>query len=72
MNRRVWGGKYEITNKNDNYAILECSYCCPYCREEICTLLTVYSVGFDLLEKGNFYEPLTCTYCGKEADVLFG
>ncbi|EOR19807.1 hypothetical protein [Clostridium sartagoforme] len=71
MNRRVWGGKYNVQSKNDYSAIVECTYCCPYCGEATGSILTIYSEGFDLLDKGGFYEPLNCGYCSKSADVFF-
>ena len=72
MSRRVWGGRYEILQKNDNFAIIECVYTCPYCGEETGAYLTIYPDAYDLIENGNFFEPLKCTFCGESADVMFG
>lgn len=71
MNRRVWNGRYVVHEKNDDYVIVECIYTCPYCGEETGAYLTIYPDAYHLIDNGGFYEPLTCSLCGKAADVMF-
>lgn len=72
MNKRAWDGKYTITEKNDDFMVIECEYTCPYCGQKTSVLLTIYPESFALVEKGGFFEPLTCAHCSEKSDVMFG
>ncbi|WP_426349406.1 hypothetical protein ACPWSR_16965 [Alloiococcus sp. CFN-8] len=69
--KQMPGRTYKIVSQNSSEAIVDCTYLCPYCDQETTVQITVNSDGFDLIERGGFYEPLTCEYCNKTTDVRF-
>lgn len=70
-NKQMPGRTYEIISKDDYSATIEATYLCPYCNQEVQVQFTVYSDAFEIIERGGFFEPLTCGVCGKTTDVRF-
>lgn len=69
--KQMPGRMYEIICQDSNEAIVNCTYLCPYCNQETTTQITVPASGFDILERGVFFEPLICEICDKITDVRF-
>ena len=69
--RRVWDGSYTVHEQNDNFAIVEISYICPYCGGDTGVYITIYPESFQLLESGGFCGgKLKCCYCGEKTEVM--
>lgn len=70
-NKQTPGMSYRILSQNEDRAILEYQYLCPYCMRKTTTQSFVYPADYDRLETGGFYDTLACSECGKTADVRF-
>ena len=65
------GISYKIITQDAQQAILEYTYLCPYCMRKSTVRSGVYSPDYERIETGGFFDALTCSECGKTADVRF-
>ena len=70
-NKQMIGTAYHIIYHGDSTATVNCSYLCPYCKQKTATSFDAGSDAFPILERGGFFEPLTCDNCGEVTDVRF-
>lgn len=69
--KQMLGKTYTVISQKTQEAQVAFTYLCPYCMKDTNVNVTVNAEGFDALESGGFYEPLTCEHCNKIADVRF-
>jgi len=70
-NKEMIGSSYSVVSQDENIAIVNGSYLCPYCEMNTSAQFTVNSGDFNLLDSGGFYDNLTCGFCGKNSSVRF-
>lgn len=70
-NKQTPGMSYRILSQNEERAVLEYQYHCPYCMRKSSVRSVVYPPDYERLETGGFYDSLACSACGKTADVRF-
>ncbi len=68
--KQMPGETYHVVPQSSS-VIVECTYLCPYCMTRTTTSFEAPADRMDLLERGGFFEPLTCSSCGKVSDVRF-
>ncbi len=69
--KQMPGTSYQIIYHGNASATVNCTYHCPYCMEEATSSFEAGPEAFEILERGCFFEPLHCDYCGKVTDVRF-
>lgn len=67
--RQMPGMTYRVLSQDAYQATVEYTYLCPYCMRKATVRSLVYAPDFERLETGGFYDALTCSECGKTADV---
>lgn len=60
---------YHVISQDAAQATVEYTYLCPYCMRKATVRSLVYAPDYERLETGGFYDALTCSECGKTADV---
>lgn len=69
--KQMPGISYKIITQDAQQAILEYTYLCPYCMRKSTVRSGVYPPDYERIETGGFFDALTCSECGKTADVRF-
>ncbi len=69
--RQTPGMSYRVLSQNEERAVLEYQYLCPYCMRKTAVQSFVYPADYERLETGGFCDTLTCSECCKPADVRF-
>ena len=69
--KQMSGISYKIITQDAQQAILEYTYLCPYCMRKSTVRSGVYPPDYERIETGGFFDALTCSECGKTADVRF-
>ncbi len=69
--KQMPGRTYRIVSQSSSLITVECTYLCPYCMKNATATFEAPVDRMDLLERGGFFEPLTCSSCGKISDVRF-
>lgn len=69
--KQMSGMTYQIVSQDEQQAIMEYTYFCPYCMRKATVQSIVYAPDFERLETGGFYDALACNLCGKTTDVRF-
>lgn len=69
--KQMPGRTYHINYYEDGSATVDCTYLCPYCRQNTTSRFEVDSNVVDRVEQGGFFEPIRCDLCGKVTDVRF-
>lgn len=65
------GMTYQVITKNPAQAMVEYIYLCPYCMRKSTVHSVVYTPDYERIETGGFYDVLSCSECGKTADIRF-
>lgn len=69
--KQLPGMTYHVTYHRDHSATVDCTYFCPYCKQDTTASFEANVDASELLEQGGFFEPLRCEICGKITDVRF-
>ena len=69
--KQMPGMTYQVMSQEASQAEVKYTYLCPYCMQKATVLSTVFAPDYERLETGGFYDALTCSECGKTADVRF-
>jgi transcription elongation factor Elf1 len=69
--KQMPGRTYRVIRHRDGSCTVECTYLCPYCEQETTASFEAGADAADQLERGGFFEPLSCGLCGKVTDVRF-
>lgn len=69
--KQMPGRTYHITYYGNQSLSVDCTYLCPYCEQVTMVSFEAQADAADLLERGGFFEPLRCGWCGKVTDVRF-
>ena len=69
--KQMPGMTYQVISQDERQAVMEYTYLCPYCMRKATVQSVVYSPDYERLETGGFYDALSCSECGKIADVRF-
>lgn len=69
--KQMPGMTYRIVSKSTPSITVECTYLCPYCMTNTVAPFEAPADRASLVESGGWFEPLTCSKCGKISDVRY-